>query len=327
MDNKSSHSPLPSPHPGRFPLERDLSPLIHALKASGIIHRIAEQDGQQHLLLAEGQNIAQVQAVLLDFDHGQLSTGEHSANAEQPSLQDPINSKNIASTNRHLVNKRENNGLIAASLLTFYRAPVTLILIIMGIAGWLAYISSSDVLFYALLFVSESYTGQLQSPMAILAPWESQQWWRLAAPIFLHFSWWHIALNGLAMLQIGSAIERLLKWRLYLAFCLLTGVIGNIAQYFSALESPVFGGLSGIVFALFAFNAVLQWKSPQQALKLPVGFYLFSLVWLASGFTPVFEFLFGAQMGNGAHLGGAIAGALLAFSSLFFGKHDGSKHD
>ncbi len=310
MTDATPDSPASSAHTGRFPLDTDLSPLIHMLNAKGIAHRVTEQNGQQHLLLAEGQDVAQVKALLLAFERGQLSHDSSFEHLPQQSQIGSIHSKPV------------NNSLMSSSLSLIYRAPVTVLLIILGVIGWLGYSHASDALFYALLFVSESANRQ-----AILSPWESQQWWRLMAPVFLHFSWWHIALNGLAMLQVGSAVERSLKWPFYLAFCIVTGVVGNIAQYYIAPESPVFGGLSGIVFALFAFNAVLQWKLPEQALKLPIGFYLFSLIWLASGFTPVFAFLFDAQMGNGAHLGGAIAGALLAFTYLFFYQHNGAKHD
>src|SRR5205814_225667 len=75
------------------------------------------------------------------------------------------------------------------------------------------------------------------------------QLWRLITPIFLHFSILHLIFNLFWLRDLGAMIEtRRGSWRL-LAIVLAAAVVGNLAEY--AWSGPAFGGMSGVVYALF----------------------------------------------------------------------------
>jgi GlpG protein len=76
--------------------------------------------------------------------------------------------------------------------------------------------------------------------------------WRLVTPIFLHFGWIHLLVNSLWVFSLGSLIEARRGTRFMVLFVLASAVIPNLAQY--RLERfPVFGGMSGVVFAMAGY--------------------------------------------------------------------------
>ncbi|HEY7773654.1 MAG TPA: rhomboid family intramembrane serine protease [Marinagarivorans sp.] len=263
----------------RFALERDLSLLSRAFHQEGIGHRFTEEQGEQRLWLANSHQQAQAQALVEAFLSGQSLVVE-------PSVQTPQSFSAVA---------------------WLMRSPVTWLFIVVGALGYAAVAAPMTWLYELLTYTPTKIVGA----KVLVAKWQWAEPWRMLTPVFLHFSLAHIIFNAAAMVQVGSWVERLWGLRFYLVLCVLTGIAGNALQY-SWSQSPMFGGLSGIVFGLFTFNGVTQLLQPHKAFPLPKGLYVMLAVWLIAGFTPFFEQVFGVQMGNGAHLGGAIAGAVIA---------------
>lgn len=262
----------------RFPLDLDLSLLSQAFHQQGIIHRFTEEQGEQWLWLANTAQLGLAKTLVDDFVAGEL---EVSSSAQ------PATSFNLA---RWLM-----------------RSPITWLLIALGGLGYASVAGPIAFLYESLTYTPVKVIGT----KLLVEKWQWAEPWRVFTPVFLHFSIAHIVFNAAAMLQIGSWIERLWGLRFYALLCVISGVAGNVLQY-SWSESPMFGGLSGIVFGLFTFNGVTQYLNPEKVFPLPKGMYIMLAVWLMAGFTPFIEQIFGVQMGNGAHLGGAVAGAILA---------------
>ncbi|MDO6577636.1 MULTISPECIES: rhomboid family intramembrane serine protease GlpG [Alteromonas] len=150
----------------------------------------------------------------------------------------------------------------------------------------------------------------LMQPLSVLA--ENHEWWRLLGPAFIHFSALHIIFNLLWWCMLGAKIESTFgKSMLFVVFA-LSAIISNVAQ--AMFTTPVqgnlmlFGGLSGVVYAVMGFVWWLGWLKPQWGLSLPKSVIGFMLVWLVLGFADILW----VNMANAAHTAGLITGCLLA---------------
>lgn len=140
------------------------------------------------------------------------------------------------------------------------------------------------------------------------------QVWRLFTPVLLHFSWLHLVFNGLWLWELGRRLE-LRRGSLYLLIViLLTGVISNSAQYAVGrwLQEPaLFGGLSGVIYALIGYIAVWNRLNPGQRYPVPPGLFPFMMVWLVLCLLRVPALLGLGEVANSAHVAGLLSGLLV----------------
>jgi GlpG protein len=129
--------------------------------------------------------------------------------------------------------------------------------------------------------------------------------WRLVTPIFVHYSILHILFNMWWLLDLGSSIEGRIGALRFTALVLLTAVFSNVAQYVVA-GSPFFGGMSGVLYALFGYVWVRGRLNPTSGLAMPPNTAAILLVWMGLGFAGLV-----GNVANYAHLGGLVSGALL----------------
>ena len=102
--------------------------------------------------------------------------------------------------------------------------------------------------------------------------------WRLITPIFLHFGAVHLIGNCMWLVDLGRQIEAR-RGTLTLALMVLVyGVAGNYAQY--AVGGPDFGGISGVVFGLFGYAALMSRFAPTSGLVVPPPLFAFMGLWL-----------------------------------------------
>ena len=141
------------------------------------------------------------------------------------------------------------------------------------------------------------------------------QYWRLLTPIFLHFGLVHLAFNLLWLAILGSRIEQLFGSMHLLLLVIATGVFSNMIQV-GWSGSPLFGGMSGVIYALLGYIWIKGRFVADPALQLPPGILGFMLIWLLIGMSGVLELVLGVGVANGAHVGGFVIGLLLG---LVFG--------
>jgi len=90
-------------------------------------------------------------------------------------------------------------------------------------------------------------------------------------------------------------------------------IVSNVGQL---LETTyLFGGMSGVVYGLVGYCWL--WKRYEPAIFFPRPLLIFTLAWLAIGYTPLTEWLGWGRMANAAHFYGLIAGVLWAGVTLF----------
>ena len=137
------------------------------------------------------------------------------------------------------------------------------------------------------------------------------QWWRLITPMFLHFSFAHLAFNCLWIYVLGEKIERVDGKLIFTLIIILTGVFSNLLQYFWT-SSSLFGGLSGVIYGMLGYCLVMEMESNYDKYGLPPGLYLFMIAWLILGFLGILDLFGFGSVANFAHLGGMLSGLMFA---------------
>lgn len=154
---------------------------------------------------------------------------------------------------------------------------------------------------------------------------EGHEWWRFVTPVFIHVNIIHILVNMYGLFNLGPIVEKLYGSAKFVVFWVLTGIAGVAASYFALrpeLAHGIFGrflfhaadvpsaGASGALFGLVGVLFVFGIKYRNE---LPEGFRRA----FGTGMLPtiVINVIIGATLpmiDNAAHMGGLVAGALLA---------------
>ncbi len=133
----------------------------------------------------------------------------------------------------------------------------------------------------------------------------SAQWlqaWRFWTPAFMHFEPVHLLFNLVWWWYLGGRIEREMGSGTLGLLLIFSALLSNSLQNY--MVGPNFLGLSGVVYALLGYIAVMQKSRP--ALALPPMYIGFMLLWLVLGFANIL----GISMANYAHLGGLLVGVI-----------------
>ncbi len=137
------------------------------------------------------------------------------------------------------------------------------------------------------------------------------QIWRLLTPVFLHFPvmgiiFAHLAFNMIWLFQFGQLIERYNSSRFLLLLVVVSGVISNVAQ--AQFTFGLFGGMSGVVYALLGYLFVMQKLNPYYPARLQdnIAYFLIGFMLLAA------TGLLGNGIANTAHIVGFITGVVFA---------------
>ncbi|HYX41775.1 MAG TPA: rhomboid family intramembrane serine protease, partial [Pyrinomonadaceae bacterium] len=157
-----------------------------------------------------------------------------------------------------------------------------------------------------------------------------REWWRLVTPVFIHIGWIHLLVNMYSLFILGPYVERLYGSAKFVCFWLVTGIAGVGASYlasssgrhpsglvgyflFRGGDGPsagASGALFGLVGVLFVFGIKFRHELPEGFKRaFGTGMLPTILINLFIGFSiPMID--------NSAHLGGFLAGCVLA---LFVG--------
>ncbi|MFF2007701.1 rhomboid family intramembrane serine protease [Streptomyces sp. NPDC058195] len=180
---------------------------------------------------------------------------------------------------------------------------ITKILLGINIAVYLAVLAQGMELVVRLMLFgrNEIYHG---GPLEGVA---EGQWYRLVTSMFLHQEVWHIAFNMLGLWWLGGPLEAALGRARYLALYLLSGLAGSALTYWLAAPDQGSLGASGAIFGLLGATIVLMRRLNYD--MRPV------LVLLAVNLVITFNPWGGIAWQ--AHVGGLIAGALIATGMVY----------
>jgi GlpG protein len=142
------------------------------------------------------------------------------------------------------------------------------------------------------------------------------QVWRLLTPIFLHFGPLHLLFNLFVLFDLASMIEQRRGSLFLLALVLVTAVASNLAEYYASFSltdaslrpSPLFGGMSGVNYALFGYAWMKGKYQPHLGIAVAQQTVTVMLVWLVLCIAVP-----GMNVANVAHLGGLAAGVAIGY--------------
>lgn len=143
--------------------------------------------------------------------------------------------------------------------------------------------------------------------------------YQIFTSMFIHFGFFHILMNMLALSSIGPILESYLREKKFLILYITAGLTGSILSvgldYLGIYNMTIAAGASGAVVGVVACVAFIAPNMPVSIMFLPfqfklkqafIGFLVFDI--LGAAYT-----INGGQTGVGhfAHLGGALAGIIL----------------
>jgi GlpG protein len=161
--------------------------------------------------------------------------------------------------------------------------------------------------FDALKFVSTEDWRKTDDAFASIRKGEI---WRLITPAILHGNIGHFAMNMLSLFVLGVAIERI-QGRLVIALLLIvTALAGTVVQ---AVWPELYGGgpnavgASGAAFGLLGYIWVRPFYHSDLPIAIPPSGLILAMMFLLLGVAGVIQ-----GIANGAHVGGLVAGMILA---------------
>lgn len=143
--------------------------------------------------------------------------------------------------------------------------------------------------------------------------------WRLVTPIFLHFGIFHLLFNMFMLNDLGGEVERRRGPLRYLLLVLVLAVASNLVQFYFGhpvaegpkirwVHSPVFGGMSGVIYGLFGYVWMKSRFQPEGGFRLHPQAVIYLIGWFFLCMTG-----WVGPIANGAHAGGLIAGMLIGY--------------
>lgn len=208
-----------------------------------------------------------------------------------------------------LMAPRSGSSHTTALIAAFLKTPVTLSTILASLVVFLAihvfeqWSWLSALTYYPLILSDQGWVLSAEQP----------QWYRLIAPAILHFGWMHVVFNSLWVWEFGRRVEYALGAAWTMAVYIAVAIVANVAQ--AELSEPsIFGGLSGLVYGLLALVWLGGKLSPRWCVPPSNTLLYFMLGWLLLGLTGLIDVLGFGSIANQAHVGGLLAGVMIALA-------------
>jgi len=199
---------------------------------------------------------------------------------------------------------------------TFRRRPVTVITVAIAVLVFLLQNSQLGGRTEAALGFFDWATGpqELRARLG-LTDVLSGELWRLVTPAVLHFSPLHLLFNCYWTMILGTRIEMRRGTPKMLAILIGSAILSNFAEYLYMDQLAVdpfgsrfhlFGGLSGVNYALFGYVWMMGENHPEEGLSIDSRTTVLLLAWLVLCFTGAV-----GNIANMAHLAGLAVGMVL----------------
>lgn len=193
--------------------------------------------------------------------------------------------------------------------------PVTIGLVVISVLVALVTRLGDNLVPFGLMLVIN--TTFLRNGPAIFTDIGKGEIWRLVTPIFLHFSILHLLFNMMWLLELGTLIETRRGSARFVLFVLVTAVVSNLGQYWWT-GLPMFGGMSGVVYAMFGYVWMKSRYDPTSGMLMPQSTVTIMIGWLFLCMTGMI-----GSIANTAHVVGLLAGMAIGYAPVIWDQRFG----
>lgn len=139
---------------------------------------------------------------------------------------------------------------------------------------------------------------------------EVYSYYKLITPTFVHFSFLHIAFNLVMFEALARPLEKTFGTKKLFSLFISVAVLSNVLQYEFIPVNTYFGGMSGVVYGVIAYSAIIsRRKDLSGKFVVPQGLLAVSIGFIVLGF-----FIDG--IANLCHTGGLVIGCLWGLVDL-----------
>ena len=271
----------------RLPLHTNLAPFVRMLAQQGLEHRVTEDNGEQVLWVSGAAQAGHVRELYEMFAQGRLAQYQSEVNAAHP------------------VNREQQSFVEQLK-----RSPITAgVLIACLFVGLITQLGGDLEMVRWFTFNDFKIQGDYVYFAPLEYGLEQGQWWRLFSPMLLHFGFLHLAMNMLWYWEIGRRIEHQQGQIFLILLTLIAALVSNASQFVFS-EASLFGGLSGVLYAVLGHCWIYQRIHPQFNYALPNGVVALMLIWLLLCLSGVVTALGFGQIANAAHVSGLVLGCV-----------------
>lgn len=272
----------------REPLDTNLASFIQLLRQQGVAHRVTEDSGEQVLWVASAAQAEQVRQLYQQYLSGQLPAEDFVQSVPSPAA------------------RYQRSGLVQQLL----RSPVTTgVIVACLIVALITQLGDNIASIRWFTFQDFRIQGAYVYFVSLQDSLAQGQWWRLWSPMLLHFGLLHLAMNMMWYWELARRIEYQQGGLFLLLLTLVAALVTNSSQ--AVISGPaLFGGLSGVLYAVLGHCWIYQRIYPQASYALPRGVVAMMLIWLLLCLSGVVTALGFGQIANAAHVSGLILGCL-----------------
>ncbi len=263
----------------------NLAQYSRLLWQQSLSHRIYYEGEMQIVAVTDPDDISKASALFQQWKAGDIS----------PSQED-------SSSISEYFNPNKSFGQLIQAL---FRFPVTIVLIllccVMAVVAPLDTLSDTVRLF---LFPDFAYGARTINLGFVVENFSFEQFLNMISPMILHAGLLHLAFNMLWLWEFGRRIEaKQASWAMLMLIIVLA-LVSNTAQYLYS-GSIYFGGMSGVVYGLFAYIWMWQLFDPAKGLGLPGNLVFFMLLVLI-----ILTMMGLESIADTAHVAGLLCGVL-----------------
>ena len=307
-----------------FSLQDDLSEVAAFIQRHQLPMRISEERNRQQVTSLVPQLVEPMRQLLQRWQAGEVDLAQISVHVyEEQAAESAAAGANPDGSEDSISDGTEASGAgtsgpadvapepeVPASAIPQWRlseTPLSILLIALCFIGWFLWRQGWS----EGLVIFRNPGGDFDVEHSSLA-WHLAQgeYWRLWTPAMVHFSLPHALFNSLGIWIVGRSLEARAGTLWFALLVLVSAPVSNLAQYFWS-PTVLFGGMSGVVYALVGAAFVIQRWQPAWR-DVPGSLIWLFVVWLLVCMSGVVDYFIPGGIANAAHLGGFAAGLILA---------------